>query len=102
MLHLYNGLFIILVWCLRMSTGGAIAYVLINAEIGSEREILEELKSIPEIEEAYLLYGVYDIIVKLRAEDNDKIREIMLTKIRQIRRIRSTLTMLVVEGFERE
>ncbi len=79
----------------------AVVFVLINCEIGKERQILEEIKKVPEVNEAYLLYGVYDIIVKIKGKTNEEIREVMLSKIRRIKGIRRTLTMLVVEGFER-
>lgn len=75
----------------------ASAYVLINCEIGKEREVLEELKRIPDVVEANLLYGVYDIIVKVSGRDEKEIREVVLTKIRMIPGVRRTLTMPVIE-----
>lgn len=83
------------------SENKAVIFVLINCEIGKEREILEEIKKVPEVSEAYLLYGVYDIIVKIKGRSNEEIREVMLSKIRKIKGIKRTLTMHVVEGFER-
>ncbi len=80
----------------------AAIFVLVNCEIGKEREILEKLKNVPEVTEAYLLYGVYDIIIKIEGESNDKLREVMLSKVRRIEGIKSTLTMVVVEGFARK
>ncbi len=38
------------------------AFVLINAEIGSEDEVLKQLKSLPNVKESYVVYGVYDIV----------------------------------------
>ena len=40
------------------------AYVLINTEIGFEDSVLKELKKISNIKEAYVSYGVYDIIAQ--------------------------------------
>ncbi len=40
------------------------AFVLINVESGTEEEVVEELKKIDGVEEAYFSYGVYDIITK--------------------------------------
>lgn len=42
------------------------AFVLVNVEIGAESKIINELKSVPEIIEAWVVYGVYDIVVKVR------------------------------------
>ena len=35
-------------------------YVLINVETGSEEEVMAGLRSIPEVKEAHMVYGVYD------------------------------------------
>jgi DNA-binding Lrp family transcriptional regulator len=71
------------------------AFVLINAEIGSESEVLEELKAMPEVKEAHLVYGVYDIITRLETETLQNLKDTISQKIRRIEKIRSTLTMMV-------
>jgi len=75
-----------------------LAFVLINSEIGAEDEVLKALKQVEGVEEAYIVYGVYDIVAKVRAETMDKLREIVTWKIRRLNRVRSTLTMVVVES----
>ena len=74
------------------------AYVLINCDLGSEEEILRELKKIPEIIEVSGVYGVYDIILKIRSDTMDKLRETITWHVRRIDKVRSTLTMIVIEG----
>ena len=73
----------------------ATAFVMINAEIGFESEVLEELKAIPEIKEAHLVYGVYDIITRLETDIMQDLKDTISQKIRRIEKIRSTLTMIV-------
>jgi len=73
------------------------AYVLINCDIGKERAVIEELKKVPGVVEANLLYGVYDIIVKVTGSDEKEIREVILTRIRMLPGVKRTLTMPVVE-----
>ncbi|MEM2082251.1 MAG: Lrp/AsnC ligand binding domain-containing protein [Candidatus Bathyarchaeia archaeon] len=75
-----------------------VAFVLINAEIGAEDVVLKELKKMPNVKEAYLVYGVYDIVAKVEAESMDKLRETITWKIRRLDKVRSTLTMIVIEG----
>ena len=75
-----------------------LAFVLINAEIGAEEEIINEIMKVEEVEEAYIVYGVYDVIAKVKAEDLEKLKEIITWKIRRLEKVRSTLTMIVVEG----
>jgi len=76
----------------------AIAFVLINAEIGSESELVEELRKMPYVKEAYLVYGVYDIIARIEAETMEKLKEVVTWKIRKLNKVRSTLTMIVMES----
>jgi len=75
-----------------------IAFVLVNAEIGGEEEVLKEIKKVEGVEEAHTVYGVYDIIVKIKADTMDKLKEVVTWHIRRINKVRSTLTMIVVEG----
>ena len=75
-----------------------IAFVLINAELGKEREILKELRGMSEIKEAHIVFGVYDIIAKVETAGADALKETVASKIRRIREIRNTLTMTVAEG----
>ena len=73
------------------------AYVLINTEIGTIQEVLESIKKIKEIKEAYALFGVYDIMTKVEAESTQELKEIVTLKIRQVDKVRSTLTMIIME-----
>jgi DNA-binding Lrp family transcriptional regulator len=74
----------------------ALAFVLINAEIGSEGEILKELKKLENVKEAYLVYGVYDIVAKVEADTMEKLKEFTSFKVRRLNKVRSTLTMIVM------
>lgn len=75
-----------------------VAFVLINAEIGSEEEVLKSLKSVEGVEEAYIVYGVYDIVAKIKADNMDKLKDVVTWHIRRLNKVRSSLTMIVVEG----
>jgi len=50
------------------------------------------------LKEAYIVYGVYDVVVKIRAPDIESLKTIVTTNIRKLPRVKSTLTMVVVEG----
>jgi DNA-binding Lrp family transcriptional regulator len=73
------------------------AFVLINVESGSEEEVLDEIKKIEGVEEAYFSYGVYDIIAKIKADTMEKLRDMVTRKLRTISRVRSTLTLILME-----
>lgn len=73
------------------------AFVLINAEIGSEEEVLKELKKVEGVQEAYVVYGVYDVVAKIKADTMDKLKDVVTWHVRRLNKVRSTLTMIVVE-----
>ena len=73
------------------------AFVLINVESGSEEVVLKQIKKIEGVEEAYYSYGVYDIIAKIKAETMAKLRETVTQKMRTLSKVRSTLTLIMME-----
>ena len=76
------------------------AYVLINCDLGSEEFVISELKSIEGVVEVHGTFGAYDILAKVEASLIEKLRETITWKIRKIARIRSTLTLMGVQGQE--
>ncbi|MCP8317118.1 MAG: Lrp/AsnC ligand binding domain-containing protein [archaeon] len=74
------------------------AFVLINVELGAEEELVKGLKKIENVREVYVVYGVYDIIAKIEADSMEKVKETVTWKIRRLDKVRSTLTMIVVEA----
>jgi len=74
------------------------AYVLINADLGAEEQLIKELKTIQNVKEVYVVYGVYDIVAKIQGDTMEKVKETITWKIRRLEKVRSTLTMIVVES----
>jgi len=74
---------------------GVSAFVLINAEVGSEEQVVKKLRETDNVKEAHLVYGVYDLIAKVEAEAMDKLKDVIAQKVRRVTGIRSTLTLLV-------
>lgn len=72
------------------------AFLLVNAEIGSEIEVLRVLKTIDTVEFAYLVYGVYDIVVKMKTESMDAIKEIISSRLIRSNVVKSCTTMIVI------
>jgi len=77
-----------------MATG----YVLINCELGSEEAVISELKSIDGVKEVRGTFGAYDVLAKVQSDQVEKLRETITWKIRKIPKIRSTLTLMGIEG----
>ena len=81
------------------------AYVLLNSDLGSDESIITEVKSILGKEsgvkfEVQGVYGVYDVVVKITAQDADVLRSLITNKIRKIPKVQSTLTMMVIDEQE--
>ncbi len=74
-----------------------ISYVLIVCEVGAEKSILAELKSLESVKEISGLFGSYDIIVKLEVTSEEELEDIVVSKIRNLKNIRTTLTLIVKE-----
>ncbi|MCS5530754.1 MAG: Lrp/AsnC ligand binding domain-containing protein [Candidatus Nitrosopelagicus sp.] len=73
------------------------AYVLLNCELGAEEEIIGKLKELETVKEVHGTFGAYDITVKLEAETAEMLRETITQNLRKMDKIRSTLTLTVVE-----
>ncbi|ALI37741.1 MAG: Lrp/AsnC family transcriptional regulator [Candidatus Nitrosocosmicus sp.] len=73
------------------------AFVLMNAELGSEESIVNELKKIDLVKHVYQVYGVYDIVALVEGESMDKVKETITWKLRKLNGVKSTLTMIVME-----
>ena len=76
----------------------ATAYVLINCELGSEENVISELKSIDGVGDVQGTFGAYDILTKVESGQVEDLRETITWKIRKIPKIRSTLTLMGIEG----
>ncbi|MFH0848383.1 MAG: Lrp/AsnC ligand binding domain-containing protein [archaeon] len=70
-----------------------VAFVLMNVESGSEETVLDQVRKLPGVREAYFVYGVYDIVSKIEDVNMDGLKEIA-ANLRRVDKVRSTLTMI--------
>ena len=71
-------------------------YVLISAKSGKERELLKELMKQEEVKEGNILYGQYDVMIRIEAEDIKKIDDFIWKHIRNHPDIQQTQSLVVV------
>ncbi len=71
------------------------AYILLSCEVGKEHELASQLSSINEIKNVMITYGDYDIVVEAETENSEKMDNLIISKIRKIEKIRSTITLRV-------
>lgn len=74
------------------------AFILINCELGSEKQIISDLKVIDCVKDVYEVFGAYDIVVNAESETVEKLRQLIIWKIRKIDNIRSTMTLMGING----
>ena len=74
-----------------------IGFVLLNCDLGAEEYILEELKQVEAIKNAYVTFGAYDIIAEIHAETQEDFEKTVSLKIRQLSRVVSTMTLNVIK-----
>jgi len=75
------------------------AVVLVNTELGSSQDkVIERIKNIEGVEEAHALYGVYDLIIKIKALTFDKLKETIKLRVRQTAGVTSLLTLMIVDN----
>jgi DNA-binding Lrp family transcriptional regulator len=75
------------------------AVVLLNTELGeSQDEIIESLKLVEGIKEAHALYGVYDLMIKIKALTLDTLKDIIKLHIRQVTGVTSSLTLMILDN----
>ena len=69
-----------------------VAYVMINTLPDKMEEVLEEIKDIEGVKDAYMVYGVYDIIAQVKVGNVKELLDTIL-KIRNLKHILSSLTL---------
>jgi DNA-binding Lrp family transcriptional regulator len=73
------------------------AFVLFNVGAGSEEQVLKDAKAVGGVETAYVSYGVYDLVLKVKADSMEQLKELVTHRLRTISNVRSTLTLILVE-----
>jgi DNA-binding Lrp family transcriptional regulator len=70
---------------------------MMNAELGAEKKVLDAIEKFPEVIETYVLYGVYDILVKVSVSGQEDLNRLVTQKIRGTQNIKNTITFIVID-----
>ncbi len=70
-------------------------FILLNCDLGAEEYIVDELKQMSKIDNAYLTFGAYDVIVEVHTENQDEFEK-AVSSIRKLSRVVSTMTLNVI------
>jgi len=75
----------------------AVGYVLVNVSPGQEYDAFQSIKNIENVVDATLLFGDYDIIIKLEAETLGVIAKTVVDVIRQVPGVTGSKTLAGAE-----
>ena len=73
------------------------AFLLINCKSGSDKEVINRVKEIPEVIQVYRVYGAYDIIVRVAAGTVEKLQQALKSDLKRLDNILSTVTLVTKE-----
>jgi DNA-binding Lrp family transcriptional regulator len=76
------------------------AFVLLKVAPGHEEEVIESLMKIPEVSEAHIVPGDWDILTVINAQreavvpSDEKVYRLVMDKIHKIKHVQNTNTMV--------
>ena len=70
-------------------------FVLLNCDLGAEEYIVDELKQMESISNAYLTFGAYDVVAEIETDDQERFEK-AVSVIRKLSRVVSTMTLNVI------
>ncbi|MFQ6088036.1 MAG: Lrp/AsnC ligand binding domain-containing protein [Candidatus Methanofastidiosia archaeon] len=73
-----------------------IAFVLCVCDAGKERQVVEKLKAMEQVEEAFVVYGEYDVIAKVNVKELKQLDTFVTEKVRRMKDIQMTSTMITI------
>ncbi|MHA1265660.1 MAG: Lrp/AsnC family transcriptional regulator [Candidatus Helarchaeota archaeon] len=75
----------------------AIGFVTVKVQVGQVKTVLEKIRKLSNVVEAYSITGPYDIILKIEGENLEYIAKLIVTKIHEIQGVQDTITYLVID-----
>lgn len=72
----------------------AIGFALLSISPLHEKSVFDALKNMPRVTEVHPLFGEYDILIKIECKDIDTIGEVVIKKIRALKGIVDSKTLI--------
>ena len=74
-----------------------LAYVMMKMQVGMDDQVIGEIKSLKQIEEANATYGAYDLVIKVNFKTIEDLDRFIFEKIRKIKGVNETSSMIVAK-----
>jgi len=75
----------------------SVSYRLKEGAALSQRKVVKEIAKLPEVQEAHIITGDWDILIKVKEKDVGTIGKFVIDKLRMVEGIEKTLTCMVFE-----
>jgi len=72
------------------------AYVVLHADKGEEYSVLRSLSHIPEVTEADVVFGFYDVLCKIESNEYASLEQVITKTIRSLHHIKTSMTLNVI------
>lgn len=73
------------------------AVMLVNTDLDSQEAVVADLRRVDGVVEAHELYGVYDLLLKVKAQSIDDLRDLAKHRIKRVSGVTSALTLMISE-----
>jgi DNA-binding Lrp family transcriptional regulator len=73
------------------------ALVLVNCHFPFDTGIMDEISKMPFVSNLYRTSGRYDLIVKINANTEDEVKEMITTDINRLHGVDATFTMIIAK-----
>ncbi len=74
------------------------AFILVNTDPAWMEQVLKKIVAIEGVKEAVMVYGIYDLVVKVETDSMDKLKTIINEHLRKIHKVTATATMMVLKA----
>ncbi len=71
------------------------AFILISLKEGSEQKLLRELKSYPEVRNAHILFGEWDLLTEVELSGAEELGMFVMEKVRSREDVKLTSSLIV-------
>ena len=68
---------------------------MINVKVGTDKDVVSQLKTFKYVDKVYEVYGVYDIVAEVKASSMEELKETVNSDMRKLKNVLATNTIIV-------
>ena len=71
------------------------AFVLVSLKNGNEKEVLKEVKKLPSVKNAFILFGAWDLLLETESSSSEELGTFVMDQLRAHPNVRLTSSLIV-------